>query len=53
MQLLQRRSGSWVDCDIAMDQTATAMLDHYEHVRLPKRHGDGDEETGGLVPCKE
>ena len=33
--------------DIAMDQTAAAVLDHHEHVQQPERGGDGDEEITG------
>src|SRR5450631_4113028 len=46
-QLLQRPGGTRMRCDVAMDQAATVMLDHHEHVQQSKRCGDGDEEIAG------
>jgi len=46
-QLLQRPGGTRMRYDVAMDQAATAMLDHHEHVQQSKRRGDGDEEIAG------
>lgn len=49
-QLLQRPSRTWMGGDVAMDQTAAAMLDHYEHIQQAKRRGDGDEEITRMIP---
>ena len=46
-QLLQRPSGTRMRCDVAMDQTTAAMLEHYEHIQQAKRCGDSDEEVAG------
>src|SRR5271167_247154 len=36
-QLLQRPSRIRMGCDVEMDQTTAAMLDHYEHIQLPTK----------------
>ena len=46
-QLLQGPGRTRMGCDVAMDQTAAAMLEHYEHVQQAKRCGDSDEEVAG------
>ena len=46
-QLLQHPRGTRMRCDVAMDQTTVAMLDHHEHVQQSQRRGDGDEEIAG------
>jgi hypothetical protein len=46
-QLLQHPGGTRMRCDVAMDQTTVAMLDHHERVQQSQRRGDGDEEIAG------
>src|SRR5216684_2024155 len=49
-QLLQRPGGTRMGGDIAMDQSAAAVLDHHKHVQESESGSDGDEEITGNDP---
>jgi hypothetical protein len=46
-QLVQCPSGSWVGCDIAMDQAPAMVLDYHEHIQQPELGGGGNKEVAG------
>jgi hypothetical protein len=42
-QLLQRPAGTWMCCDVAMDQPPAAVLNDYKHIQQTKSRGHGNE----------
>ena len=51
-QLLQRPGGTRMGGDIAMDQSAAAVLDHHKHVQESESRSDGDEEITRNDPLR-
>jgi hypothetical protein len=49
-QLLQRPTGTWVDGDVAMDQTPAVVLDHHEHVQQPDVAVTATRKSQAMIP---